>query len=578
MSDIGGRQRLQGLAHIGVVTNALGGLVPIISTGIGVTLCDQPNFGGQTQFLGIGRHALTDFNDRTSSVRVPQGYVAYLYEHADGGGGYGLSVDLLEDVADLSTLNMAGKISFVDVFAAERDGLVWARGSMDNGQYVAGHWERKRAQPQPENHVAVVSPPISAHDLPQPVVTGGGTAAVPASGTIKNVEITKFESFSFAAQSLWDTAVTRQCGVIGSDYRGIEPIGSAAFERASNNTFIPDSLNFWYPQAQPNDHRGDGAGHFKRTLSGRLRDAHVADISGTFQDHDLNIDIEPADGYTWLLTDAHPREYTDIMGYQWNLSAHQSGQPNCDDDASKAEFQFVEAEVDSSPSAKARINGALANAKGRQICVYGPWIYDKGHCCHAEIHPCEQIWWSDPGAVGRVYFCHLLVDESERFWWRDQMDDGVKLKPWGAPPLVGTFAIAFETKINQPAKQFEITVEEAYNDVTEHEGFLRHHLVYGGNTLVSVVQDETSMLKISYEHVGLVEPDVVRGFIVLEATVGKCTQIATSVPAAIGSGLMVPIPPNSDVNQIPQQFERAAFRKEAGRLLMWVAEGIYRDT
>ena len=44
-------------------------------------------------------------------------------------------------------------------------------------------------------------------------------------------------------------------GVIGSDFRGPQEIGSAHFERASNNALIPDWLNFWFPNKQPNDHR-----------------------------------------------------------------------------------------------------------------------------------------------------------------------------------------------------------------------------------------------------------------------------------------------------------------------------------
>jgi hypothetical protein len=84
------------------------------------------------------------------------------------------------------------------------------------------------------------------------------------------------------------------------------------------------------------------------------------------------------------------------MSAEWRLTLHQHGQPNCDDSKSVAEFTFIEAEI--LPSGD--IHGGTAQtlndmilARGRQdIGVYGPWIYDKGHCCHAEIHPAEQIW------------------------------------------------------------------------------------------------------------------------------------------------------------------------------------------
>jgi hypothetical protein len=367
-------------------------------------------------------------------------------------------------------------------------------------------------------------------------------------------------------------------GIIGSDYRGIEEIGSAAFERASNNAFIPDNLNFWYPQKpkkDPRDHRD--IVYFKRTLSGKLVSSHIANITGTFQDGDLNIDIEPSEGYKYLITDGHPREYTDIMNAQWRArQAHltDTGKPSCDDAESLAEFSFVEAEIDTDPNAKSRLDNMFNSSLGRQLCVYGPWIYDKGHCCHPEIHPAEQIWWSDRSVVGSVYFCNLFCDESERFWWRDQMDDGTKLKPWGAPPITGTFAIAFETEINTPAKQFNIAVQDAYNHVTVAENFERHHLVYQNNTLVSVVQDPNNFVKVSFEQVGLVGANTVRGFLVIEATVGRCIQNDNPIrlPQA-GQIFTVNLPPNSDPNGVPEQIERFAFRKEGGRLMLQINQG-----
>ena len=257
-----------------------------------------------------------------------------------------------------------------------------------------------------------------------------------------------------------------QMGVIGSDFRGVEEIASAAFERASNNPLIPDYLNFWYPQKQPRDHRS--VVYFKRTCVGKVDDAHIADISGTYQDHDVNISIAPNEKYRYLITDGHPREYTDLMSAQWNLSLHQSGQPNCDDSNSIAEFNFVEAEIQPSgdvhaPTAKILTN-MIGARRGQDICVYGPWIYDKGHCCHAEIHPAEQIWWKDDlGGNEKRYALKVFCDGSKRFWWRDQMDDGTKLKPWGAPPTRGIFAIAFEAELGKPAVKFGVSNVDDYN-------------------------------------------------------------------------------------------------------------------
>ena len=80
-------------------------------------------------------------------------------------------------------------------------------------------------------------------------------------------------------------------------------------------------------------------------------------------------------------------------------------------------------------------------------------------------------------------------------------------KAWGAPSPTGTFAIGFETRVNAPAVQYTIVVDEVANDVTAADHASRHHLVYGGTTLVAVVQDPATPVNVSFEHVGLVEPD-----------------------------------------------------------------------
>lgn len=559
----------------GVFEGGLGSIV--FSTNAGATLYDQVNFGGNSRFLTPGKHPLPDFNDATVSIRVPQGLVALVFEHADPEGGYGLAVDLLEDCPDLASLDMAGKVSYVEVFPAEQDGgLVWTRASIVNGEFVHGHWERKRAHPAPPNPVPVVWPALPRR-FGYPPITGGGTPAAAASAAVKNVEVSRFDEFG-DAQGLWDKAVNQQGGIIGNDYRGIEEIGSAAFERASKT--LPDSVNFWYPNAVPRGPRDHRVAHFKHTLSGKVRAAVLSGVSTIesyfYEDGDACIHVQPGPEYEYLVTQGHGREYTDIMSVQWHGSLHASGQPDCDSASDIREAAEIEVEIDSTDSAKNRLVHQLANAVGREVSAYGTWIYDKGHCCHNEIHPAEQIWWSDPAPAGRIYFCNLFVDRSERFWWRHQMDDGTKLKPWGAPPVTGTFAIAFETRVNAPAKQFEVSVEEVHNDVTEHEDFLRHHLVYGGNTLIAVVQDQASMLQVSFDHVGLIEPDVVRGFVVLEATVGTCTQVRTKINA--GPFQTLDFPEGTDVNSVPEQYESQLFRKEAGHLQMWVSQGLYRET
>jgi len=143
-----------------------------------VTVYENPHFGGRSKTLGVGQYRFftpADFNDVISSIKVSPGLCAMLYENADDGGGYGRSVDLLEDCADLSQYNFNDVTSYISVFnttttlevrdhrqghdTVSSETFVWARNSLQNGAFVPGHWERPRATPPPPNPVAVVSLP-----------------------------------------------------------------------------------------------------------------------------------------------------------------------------------------------------------------------------------------------------------------------------------------------------------------------------------------------------------------------------------------------------------------------------------
>jgi hypothetical protein len=547
-----------------------------------VTIFEEPNFGGRSKTLGVGEHRFLtpdDFNDVVSSIRVPAGFAAMLFEHADDGGGFGRSVDLLEDCADLSKLNFNDVTSYITVFATHRpDGFIWVRNSLQNGQFVAGHWERQKAGGgPPPSPVAVVSPPLPPH-AGKPVTT-----VIQVNGAQST--ITSLGPQTFLDASLWEHATADQMGVIGSDFRGVEEIGSAAFERGSNNFFIPDNLNFWYPQKQPNDHRS--VVFFKRTLVGKVESVHIANIPGTFEDHDVNIDITPNEKYQYLISEAHPREYTALMSAQWNGSFHQSGQPDCDDSKSVAEFNFVEAEImpngDIHAATAQRLNDMILIRAQRDVCIYGPWIYDKGHCCHSEIHPAEQIWWRDDISSGeKRYTFNVFCDASQRFWWRDQMDDGTKLKPWGAPPIKGLFAIAFEADLGNPVEaavgkhtvKFEVSNIDDFNVATIPGGNQAYNLVFQNNVLVTFIPHNDAF-KVTYENVGLAGANKVRGFLVIETSVGTVTQKATKLSIEVPgqpTPVIVNIPPGTDVNTIDQAFERRAFEKVEGHYMFAVTE------
>jgi hypothetical protein len=134
-----------------------------------VTLFSDRQFAGVSVPLDEGETRFTaDFNDAASSVQVAPGYCAVLYEHANEYGGFGASVDLLEDCSDLSVYDFDKKTSYVRVLRTESHGLLYRRGAMRDGQFVPGHWERQRASGGPplNSTVAVVAPPVPPPSAP----------------------------------------------------------------------------------------------------------------------------------------------------------------------------------------------------------------------------------------------------------------------------------------------------------------------------------------------------------------------------------------------------------------------------
>ncbi|MEO6404312.1 MAG: hypothetical protein ABIY51_09670, partial [Ferruginibacter sp.] len=229
-------------------------------------------------------------------------------------------------------------------------------------------------------------------------------------------------------------------------------------------------------------------------------------------------------------------------------------------------------------AAKAILLNLLRSLYGSKVCVYGAWIFDNGHCCQPEIHPAEQIWWTRPAPGGKIYYFNLIADDSKRYWWRDQMDDGTKLRPWGAPPVTGTFAIAFETEVNtnRPVEMQIFNVANIHDRHVKAYPNTDHNydLEYNGQTLIRFIPHNDAFY-VRYSNVGLVPgTNKLRGFLVIQSTVGKATQIATKaywLGKYIGT-----YPMGSDPDKVPQQAERSLFKKEEGHYLFTVTHTVQK--
>ncbi len=551
-----------------------------------VVLFENANFTGQSKSFGVGMYRFNspaDFNDIASSIKVPNDLVAIIYEHANEAGGYGNYIDLMEDCPDLSTYGFNDKASYLHVFSTSRPGFAYARNRNTNNQFVAGHWERERANSaKPDNSLPAVVLSLEATRSSDPSILA-------VNGP--NTTITSLGVQSAEGSMLWERATNQQMGIIGNDYRGIEEIGSAAFERDSHVAGFLDFQNFWYVQKQKNDHRS--IVYFKRTLAGKVREALQVQINGAYSDYDVNIDIVPDSQFMYLLNDAHPREYTHLMERQWQATGalpyiEQSGMPNCDAPETIEEFSRLEAEIaedywpkGNTTFGRARLADMTLLRVGKEMCVYGTWIYDRGHCCHPEIHPAEQLWWSDLEGNGKKYNLNVVCDASRRFFWRKQMDDGTKIKPWAEPPVKGLFAIAFkcaiprgETAVGQTTRQFEAGYIQHYN-LAEYPGAEQtYNLVYQNKTLVSFIPHNNAF-KVSFEHVGIIpgSPDTIRGFLVIETSVGRLTQVATSILVPSGNSFQtITLPANSAPSQASEQYEDKFFKKEEGHYYFTIVE------
>jgi hypothetical protein len=127
-----------------------------------VVIFQDANFQGVSHAIPVGEFGVGlktwHLDDAVSSIRVPPGMVAVVYEFADLAGGYGRFVDFLEDQPDMSVFGLNDQISWVAAFAANsaQKGQ-WVRNAVSAHGFVAGHWSGSQ-DPIASNPTPVVAP------------------------------------------------------------------------------------------------------------------------------------------------------------------------------------------------------------------------------------------------------------------------------------------------------------------------------------------------------------------------------------------------------------------------------------
>jgi hypothetical protein len=322
-----------------------------------VTIYDAVNFGGRSATLGVGAYPLSGPTapiDKVSSIQVPAGLVALVYELADTAGGYGRSADLMENYTDVSTLGLAG-IAFIQVFLAERAPVladvavktlggaqgapllreVWIRGAVVNEQYVAGHWAIGNAPSA--SGPAVVSPGPLPHLLNITTIQGQPMANPPHNVSSPN----------------WSSQV----------------VGGTTFDGSDSHPFE------WVSVLNPTLEQDDEVG-----VAGFAAAVELSQHDLPFT-HPFGGDFEFA-----IVPDA---AYTNLLAPS-NLPPANS---NTDSEVSEAFTQVRGLGLPPVGAFAMEVEAGIVPETyravlGDRVAVYGRWIVDAGHNdFHTEIHP-----------------------------------------------------------------------------------------------------------------------------------------------------------------------------------------------
>ena len=173
-------------------------------------------------------------------------------------------------------------------------------------------------------------------------------------------------------------------------------------------------------------------------------------------------------------------------------------------------------------------------------CLYGPWIADRGsyglgnqssHGTYFEIHPAEQIWWTEKKNNEIVYSLLAANDNSGRFDGDIDFDAASNcLLKWTPQTLESLFAIPFSVKLNDGEKQFNLLClyDKNVHPTSDNKSQL---LKFNGKVLVRFANWSPikNFTEISFDNVGvdtkklLENPTdtVITGFIIIKSKIGS---------------------------------------------------------
>jgi len=292
---------------------------------------------------------------------------------------------------------------------------------------------------------------------------------------------------------------------------GTDPLGHKIGPSVAYRSWPPLGMN-WYP-----------IDIYKQTLCGQL---HHFKFYDKFGEADWNNYIIPSDPYKFIIADVSVAKPDQI--------------PNC-----VGSHDCLEVEVN--PSKLFRDNNWFmastdqTTLAGKNVCTYGPWIYEEAHGNHPEIHPAELYWWTNAqgGAEPSEWFLMQVQDDSDRFgksknftgpdprpvWWH----------PWAESPRTGEFKISFEINLTATPQSYSISEVAARGVVTRQDSVANqdsddgkeHAIVYDGKVVLRVVETQSDGDDLGVRFVDLCRDNAntrLSGYIAIKSKIAKDAQ------------------------------------------------------
>jgi hypothetical protein len=290
-----------------------------------------------------------------------------------------------------------------------------------------------------------------------------------------------------------DSAMKYTSGVMGSSFFGDQWIG---VEKQDG-----------YGLGQGNYYPIDG---FKRTHTGLLLNHYIRRIDGNGDD-DVNFYITPDPRNTHLL----------------QYLARRSNKKKA------SEWRQINGEIDVADHQKKQFYPYLPHmplAGLNIVNAYGPFVHDADdyiakHHDYIEIHPSEQLWWTNVLNIGlgktTEYHLMLMRDASSKF----------NNDRWTSDPLPGIFAIAFT--VNTKAERLRYVGEIVNSDNVNFRSTdgIKHVFRFNNTPLVEVNEPEANLVDVSFEEVHIDQQKlqttgdtILKGFVVFKTSVGKAFE------------------------------------------------------